>query len=406
MNYFKPPITECTDHYDVIRFNLTWNLCLALCILLSLLAIANFHNDNYTSLTNIIEVGVGVISLIILKKTRKYKIVCIFATVSSFLLVSIAFFTIVRTLHYTTPMWGTVVVLFAFLMLGRVWGLAILIGHFTVLIFYYVFRIELNINTLPDFDTPMVSNFIIETCIVGMAMAYLLTQFIKANHQAEKFVKTSNTELTKQNEVISVQNREKEVMLKEIHHRVKNNLQVITSLLRLQSYELKGEEADTFTEAINRVKSMALIHDQMYQSDMISNFDLKNYLVSLTKDLIATYSVKMKIKLNVKSDIRNIGSKSIVPISLMFNELISNSIKHGFEDKKEGVINVHVSASENEDYLTLKYSDNGTWKADIEKSFGIELIDTMMEQLEGERTLEKTDEGTFYTFSLKALAED
>lgn len=406
MNYIKPPTTEYTDHYDIIRFNLTWNLCLTICVLLSLVSMVNFHNDNYTTLTNIIEVGIGLISLIILKRTRKYKIVCIFATVSSFLLVTIAFFAIVRTIHYTTPMWGTLVVLFAFFMLGRVWGLVILIGHFTVLIFYYIFKIESNIKTIPDFNTQMVSNFIIETCIVGMTMAYLLTKFIKANHQAEKFVKTSNTELTKQNEIISVQNREKEVMLKEIHHRVKNNLQVITSLLRLQSSELKGEQANTFTEAINRVKSMALIHEQMYQSDMISNFDLKNYLTSLTNDLISTYSVKTPIKLNIQSDIRNIGSKSIVPISLMFNELISNSIKHGFEDKKDGEINVLVSVSENKDYLTLRYSDNGTWKADTEKSFGMELIDTMTEQLEGERSLEKTEEGTFYTFSLKALTED
>ena len=123
--------------------------------------------------------------------------------------------------------------------------------------------------------------------------------------------------MTKQNEIISVQNREKEVMLKEIHHRAKNNLQVITSLLRLQSSELKGEQADTFTEAINGVKSMALIHEQMYQSDMISNFDLKSYLTALTNDLISTYSVKMPIELNIESDIRHIGSKSIVPISLM-----------------------------------------------------------------------------------------
>ena len=144
----------------------------------------------------------------------------------------------------------------------------------------------------------------------------------------------------------------------------------------------------------------------MYQSDMISNFDLKNYLTSLTNDLISTYSVKTPIKLNIQSDIRNIGSKSIVPISLMFNELISNSIKHGFEGKKDGEINVLVSVSENKDYLTLRYSDNGTWKADTEKSFGMELIDTMTEQLEGERSLEKTEEGTFYTFSLKALTED
>ena len=69
------------------------------------------------------------------------------------------------------------------------------------------------------------------------------------------------------------------------------------------------------------------------------------------------------------------------------NALITNSIKHGFEDKNEGEINVRVSAPENKDYLTLKYSDNRTWKADTQKSFGMELIDTMTEQLEGEHTL-------------------
>lgn len=407
MNYLKPPTTDYSDPYDIIRFNLAWNLSITFIVLLSLVSIANISNSNYTSLTNMMEVGIGLVSLIILYKTKKYRIVCIFITVASYVLVSTAFFTITKALHYTTPMWGTVNVLFAFLMLGRVWGMIILVGHFTVLVLYYAFRIEYNIENLPPFDSQGIWNFIIETCIVGVGMAYILLKFIKANSHAEQKVQNSNDELTKQNEIISNQNKEKEVMLKEIHHRVKNNLQVITSLLRLQSQELKDDkQVDAFSEAINRVKSMALIHDQMYQSDMISNFDLKNYLVSLTNELIETYSVQKPIELDVDSEIRSIGSKSIVPISLLFNELISNSIKHGFEHKDNGKITVRVRLGKLENYLSLEYGDNGNWKKESTKSFGMELIDTMTEQLEGDFTLNKTEEGTHYLFNLKALGED
>ena len=139
MSFLRPPKTGYTDHYDITRFNLVWNLSIVLIILLSLVSVANINNDNYSSLTNIIEVGIGIIALIILKVTKKFKLVCLFTSVSSFALITIAFFTITQTLHYTTPMWGTVNILFAFFMLGRVWGLGILIGHFAVLIFYYIF---------------------------------------------------------------------------------------------------------------------------------------------------------------------------------------------------------------------------------------------------------------------------
>ncbi len=405
MSFLRPPKTGYTDHYDITRFNLVWNLSIVLIILLSLVSVANINNDNYSSLTNIIEVGIGIIALIILKVTKKFKLVCLFTSVSSFALITIAFFTITQTLHYTTPMWGTVNILFAFFMLGRVWGLGILIGHFAVLIFYYIFRLESNVASLPPFDDSAIMNFIIETTIVGLAMGYLLAKFIKANRHAEKDVKSANEELKKQNQVISSQNKEKEIMLKEIHHRVKNNLQVITSLLRLQSQELDDEQQlSSFSEAINRVKSMALIHEKMYQSDVLANFDLENYLSSLTNDLIDTYAVKKPIELDVHSEVSHIGSKSIVPISLLFNELISNSIKHGFKDKDNGKIVVRVTQCDKPDYFCLKYTDNGVWETDDTKSFGLELIDTMTDQLEGEFTLDKTD-GAKYFFTLKALIE-
>ena len=406
MNLLKPPSTDYQDHYDISRFNLVWHLCLLLIGLLSIVSIVNIQNDNYSSLTNMIEVGIGVVALLILWKTKKFKLVAIFTSLASLFLISVAFFTILKTLHYTTPMWGTVNILFAFFILGSLWGMLILIGHFTVLICYYIFKLESNIANLPPFNDQSVVNFILETLIIGLAMGILLNKFMKANKHAENRVKNSNNELKIQNQIITSQNQEKEIMLKEIHHRVKNNLQVITSLLRLQSHEIKDEQQlNSFSEAINRVKSMALIHEKMYQSDVLANFDLKNYLNSLTNDLIETYAIKKPIKLAVVSEINQIGSKSIVPLSLLFNELISNSIKHGFKDKENGMISVRVSQCEKANYFCMKYEDNGFWQPNTTKSFGLELIDTMTEQLEGECSLEKSETGTKYSFMLKALIE-
>lgn len=406
MNFLRPPATEYQDQYDVTRFNLVWNLSLMIIILLFFVSLLNIQNDNYSSLTNMIEVGVGLFALYILWKTKKFQLVSIFISISSFILISIAFFTITKTVHYTTPMWGSLNVLFTFFMLGRVWGILMLIGNFSAIICYYLFRMEANLSNLPPFDSQYISNLIIETVIVGLAMGILLNEFIKANQHAENSVKNSNNELKIQNQIITSQNKEKEIMLKEIHHRVKNNLQVITSLLRLQAQEINDEQQlNSFSEAINRVKSMALIHEKMYQSDVLANFDLKNYLNSLTNDLIETYSVKKPIKLEVISEVNQIGSKSIVPLSLLFNELISNSIKHGFKDKESGSISVKVTHCDRENYFCLKYEDNGYWKSESEKSFGLELIETMTDQLEGEYSVNKSETGTRYSFTLKALIE-
>jgi len=403
MSFLKPPQTDFKDHYDITRFNLVWNLSITVCLLLIVVSIVNLQNENYTSTTNLIEVAVGLVALFVLKVTKKFRLVCMFITLSSFMLVSISYFTITNALHYTTPMWGTVNVLFAFFMLGRVWGLLLLTGHVLVLVAYYTFRLEANIASLEPFDEPTIWNFIIETCIVGIAMGYLLAKIIKANKHAETNVKKSNTELVNQNELITLQNAEKEIMLKEIHHRVKNNLQVITSLLILQSQDLSGHQYDSFTEAISRIKSMALIHEKMYQSDRLANFNLKSYLVSLTNDLIDTYAVKKHINLEINSEVDQINSTSIVPVSLIFNELISNSIKHGFQEVEEAKITVFVRTCSSAENICMYYSDNGLWKDQSKSSFGLELIETMTEQLEGEFTVDKNDEGTHYKFTLKAL---
>ena len=145
----KPPKSRYSDIYDISRFNLIWNLSIILVVLLTILSIINITNDKYTSTTNIAGVGIGLAALYILNKTREHRFVSIFVSLGTFALVCSAFFLIDNVIHYTTPMWSMMCVLFTFLMLGRYWGYGFLLGHFIVLSIYYHFCLANNIENLP-----------------------------------------------------------------------------------------------------------------------------------------------------------------------------------------------------------------------------------------------------------------
>jgi two-component sensor histidine kinase len=129
-----------------------------------------------------------------------------------------------------------------------------------------------------------------------------------------------------------------EVMLKEIHHRVKNNLQIISSLLRLQSETLSESEREIYIEAVNRVSAMAIIHEKMYQTDSLSNFDLEEYIVTLIDSLFESYMVNGKVESKINVHVGSLNTKSIVPIAMMLNELVSNSVKHAFANEDKNIL--------------------------------------------------------------------
>lgn len=407
MRYFFAPETYYTDHYDKVRFKLTWNLSFVISTLLIVLTLINLSNKQYSSITNILGAIVGITGLFILYKTRKYKIISIIISIAGYILVCASFFLIRNTVHYTTPMWGILIVLFTYVTLGKTWGTSILFAHFLTLILYYFFRAEGNLSNLPPFNQELILNFTLETVIVGAATAYVLIENTRANEEAEKAVVENNVELREQNDVIFKQKTEIEVMLKEIHHRVKNNLQIITSLLRLQSMDIKDESLNLeFQEAINRVKSMALIHEKIYQTDLLSQFDIEQYLESLTREITITYNIKKNIDLSVDSGLNNVSSKCIVPLALIFNELISNSIKHGLQNVTDASINVSMTNIDDTTF-EMDYSDNGTWvEKKSDSTFGMELIESMTQQLEGEFELIKEPERTLYHFKLRKQFDD
>lgn len=189
--------------------------------------------------------------------------------------------------------------------------------------------------------------------------------------------------------------KEKTVMLQEIHHRVKNNMQIICSLLNLQAAEIADEDVRArFDESRRRVSSMAMIHDKLYQSEDLSHINFEKYLQGLTADIAATYSkpnVRIEVEMQpVALDI-NVG----IPCGLIVNELISNSLKYAFPSGEKGVIRVGITTDSAGDYL-LFVEDNGIgFPAAVDfrntSSLGLILVNGLTRQLHG--NLELSGEG-------------
>jgi len=206
------------------------------------------------------------------------------------------------------------------------------------------------------------------------------------------------TEQIKFEQQISASLREKEVLLKEIHHRVKNNLQVISSLLSLQSKTIPDKHVqELFDESRNRIRSMALIHEKLYQSKNLFEIDFYGYVTDLINNLMISYGInKQNITTNIKIEDISFDIDSAITLGLIINELASNSFKHAFRASRKGIFEVSVNRK-NGNYI-LRVKDNGAGipgGLDIKKneSLGLQLVDTLIEQLYGNFQI-NTDSGT------------
>lgn len=201
--------------------------------------------------------------------------------------------------------------------------------------------------------------------------------------------------------------KEKEVLLKEIHHRVKNNLQVISSLLKLQSGYVKDEETlALFQDGYNRVRSMALIHENLYRSPDLGRIDVADYISNLTRNLLSSYSRSDRL-LDLQLDVEHhwLDVDTAIPCGLIINELVSNSFKYAFERRKKGQVDVKLTQGKGKFILIVK--DNGVGlPADFDiieaDSLGLQLVLNLTAQLGGDISLERS-QGTCFkiTFPYK-----
>jgi PAS domain S-box-containing protein len=196
--------------------------------------------------------------------------------------------------------------------------------------------------------------------------------------------------------------QEKEVLLKEIHHRVKNNLQVISSVLSLQSDTIgEGAALPAFQDCQVRIRSMALIHEILYQSSNLAQVNLGVYSRRLAEELVRSYQVEPeRIRLVVEADEAWVSAEKAMPCGLILNELIANCVKHAFRDGRPGTVRVTLRA-EGGAQVTLTVGDSGVgFPPGVDfrhpESLGLQLVGLLTEQLGGTVTLE-VREGTLFT---------
>ena len=198
---------------------------------------------------------------------------------------------------------------------------------------------------------------------------------------------------------------EKEMLLKEIHHRVKNNLMVISSLLELESRYIKDKSLlGVFKESQNRAKSMAYIHERLYRSTDLKRIDFGDYIQSLGEDIYETYVIDPdRIKLNLKVEDVMVDVNTSVPLGLIVNELLTNSMKYAFPGDRSGEIELEFSCSGDE-YL-LRVADNGVgFPEDVDykntSSLGLQLVTSLTEQINGKISL-RNKNGTEFRITFK-----
>ena len=192
--------------------------------------------------------------------------------------------------------------------------------------------------------------------------------------------------------MIEAQNLEISTLFKEVHHRIKNNLQIIISLLQLQVYE-KGTEKEHYflKDAINRINSISRIHEQIYSNKIIGGFDLKEHIEKLTLEILKTSNQDIDFTLGINVE------KIAVLCSLLLNELLTNSIKYAFDKQNKGKIWINIKSSDTENLYDLEFSDSGTWKEPTKKkSLGSDIIKTVVSQLKGSYSINRATDRTTY----------
>ena len=239
--------------------------------------------------------------------------------------------------------------------------------------------------------------------------AYLIKD-AQGNNKGMRAIVTDITKRKQAEDQIKSSLSEKEVLLREIHHRVKNNMQVITTLLMFQSDKIKDKRyADMFKESQDRIRSMALVHEKLYQAQSFAQIDFKEYVNSLVNSLFRSYGAKPDI-IALQIDVEDVSLEleSAIPCGLIINELVSNALKYAFPEEREGEIRI-VLYSINTGELVLEVSDNGIGmpeELDIRntESIGLHLVTILSEdQLEGRIELNKID-GTNFRIRFKKHA--
>jgi two-component sensor histidine kinase/CheY-like chemotaxis protein len=237
-----------------------------------------------------------------------------------------------------------------------------------------------------------------ENALANRALLSEVTERRRAEEKLRELNGALEQRVTDRTEALQVLLHEKEVLLKEIHHRVKNNLQIVSSLLNLQSRQLiDAAQIQLLSSTIDRVRAMASIHEQLYQSGDFAQIDLAAHLKTLVQMLTRTHLYpKVKVRTVLQCDKAMVDLNLAVPLSLIANELIVNALKYAFAGERQGTLTIGLATTENRHELTIA-DDGPGFAADIDpttnRTLGLRLVRDLTQQIRGELHFDRAQPG-------------
>ena len=230
---------------------------------------------------------------------------------------------------------------------------------------------------------------------LSLLTSLLIYLGLRSRQKANRLLGAANQQLEKRNQ-------ENELLLKEIHHRVKNNLEMVSSLLLLQSRQVDDPNLREVMEAgQNRVQSIGIVHQKLYQGDNLSSIDMKDYFINLSESILDTFAAEDRVQIECIMDKLELDVDTAVPLGLIVNELLTNALKYAFPNGQSGVVKIQLETTD-ANSLRLEVADNGVGKTPQTKGtgFGSQLITLLTQQLGG--TLqEETQNGTLVRLEFK-----
>ena len=270
---------------------------------------------------------------------------------------------------------------------------------FILIIFYlnfFLFKNAVPIYTLSE------STIIWTSMVMAMSTAGIIITIL---FYFSKVVSTNEASLQEVCLTLNNKNDENKAMLKEIHHRVKNNLQVINSLLSMQSRVIEDKSVVAmFKESQKRIMTIAAIHEKLYNADNLKELNAKTHITTLVKELVGSYSVRQKINLKIDVGEVYLSLDSLMPLGLIINEIIMNSLKYAFSEDENNTIALSL-IKKNGSYFEMIISDDGSGFRDVDipkKGLGQKLILIFVKQLNGTIELLKQN-GTAYKITFKEI---
>jgi two-component sensor histidine kinase len=248
-------------------------------------------------------------------------------------------------------------------------------------------------ETIASQESIILQQGLIQNLVIGLAVllfGLLILGYISFQSRAKK------------NRLLASKNAENELLLKEIHHRVKNNLEVVSGLLALQSSQIDDQSTkDAMQESQNRVNSIGIVHQKLYQGTNLGAVEMKDYVLNLSESILDSFGATGKVDLELAMEQLDLDIDTAVPLGLIINELITNTVKYAFPNKEHGKLTIKLERQK-DNVLHLVVSDNGVGKSGITygTGFGGQLISLLTNQLNGTMT-EENENGTTVIFDFK-----